>query len=143
VKLEPLNPEALGKARGYSNGIVVPAGSRLLFIAGQVGWDKERRFPEAQGVDAFLRQFDRALKNILEVLKAAGAGPENVARLTGYVTDKKLYLARLDEVGRIWRENMGRWYPAMSFVEVRALIEDGALVELEATAALPSALEVQ
>lgn len=125
-----VNPPALGKPRGYSNGIV--AEGRFLFVAGQVGWDAEGRFP-----DGFVAQFDRALGNVLEVVKAAGGAPETICRLTAYVTDKQAYLAATKAIGEVWRRHLGRHYPAMSLVQVAALLEDHALVELEATACLP------
>ncbi|MBI3723272.1 RidA family protein [bacterium] len=137
MNLEPKNPPSLGAAHGYSNGVLVPAGARILFVAGQVGWDAEHKFP--RGDDAFVAQFARALANVLEVVRSAGGGPESVARMTIYVTDKKLYERKMKEVGRAWRDLFGRWYPAMTLVQVSALLEDEALVELEATCALPGA----
>ncbi len=86
-----------------------------------------------------MRQFEHALENILEVVRAAGGTPESVARLTIYVTDKALYKARTREIGKVWRELFGRWYPAMTLVQVTALLEDKALLELEATCAVPGA----
>lgn len=126
---EAVNPPALGEAKGYANGVV--ATGKTLFVAGQVGWDKEHRFP-----DDFTAQFERALANVLEVVAAAGGKPESIARMTIYVTDKAQYTESTREIGRIWREKLGRWYPAMTLVEVKALLEDAALVELEATAVL-------
>jgi enamine deaminase RidA (YjgF/YER057c/UK114 family) len=127
-----LNPEALGEPKGYSNGIAVPSGARTLFIAGQVGWDRTHRFEEG-----FLAQFERALDNVLEVVRAAGGSPEHVARMTIYVTDKKLYLASVRELGAVWRSRFGKWYPAMTLVQVSSLLEDRALLEIEATAGVP------
>jgi enamine deaminase RidA (YjgF/YER057c/UK114 family) len=139
LKLTPINPESLGEAKGYSNGILAPAGARLLFVAGQIGWDKEHRFPQASDpAEKFLLQIDRALKNVLEVVRAAGGSGESLARVTIYVTDKKLYCAKVREIGKVWRENVGRWYPAMTLAEVADLLEDEALVEVEATALVPS-----
>ncbi len=125
-----INPEHLGRPRGYSNGVLAPAGGRVLFVAGQIGWDERQQLV---GED-FVEQFDRALANVLAVVAAAGGGPESVARLTAYVTDKREYLARTRELGERWRARMGRHFPAMTLVEVAALLEDGAKVELEATA---------
>ena len=136
MNLEPINPPALGPAKGYANGVLAPAGARTLCVAGQVGWDAEHRFPEARGADGFVAQFDRALANVLEVVTAAGGTATSIARLTMYVTDKQLYVARQKEIGKVWRERLGRWYPAMALVEVKGLLEDLALVELEATAYL-------
>ncbi|MHB8419951.1 MAG: RidA family protein [Myxococcales bacterium] len=129
MTLELVNPPALGKPRGYSNGVV--AQGRFLFVAGQVGWDAEGRFAEG-----FVAQFDRALGNVLEVVRAAGAGPASICRLTVYVTDKRAYLLETKALGEAWRRRLGRHFPAMSLVQVAALLEEGALVELEATACL-------
>jgi enamine deaminase RidA (YjgF/YER057c/UK114 family) len=136
TSLEVVNPDVLGKASGYANGIIAPAGARILFVAGQVGWDAEHRFPEGSGADAFVAQFARALDNVLEVVKAANGHPHSIARMTVYVSDKKLYAEMTREIGKIWKEKLGRWYPAMTLVEVKSLLEPHALVELEATAIL-------
>ena len=132
MPFELINPEHLGRPRGYSNGVLAPAGGRVLFVAGQIGWDERQRLV---GED-FVEQFDRALANVLAVVGAAGGGPEQVARLTVYVTDKREYAARTREVGERWRARMGRHFPAMSLVEVKGLLEDGAKVEIEATAVI-------
>ena len=126
-----INPPSLGKPRGYSNGVV--AEGRLLFVAGQIGWDAEGRFAEG-----FMAQFDRALGNVVEVIRAAGGPPESLCRLTVYVIDKRAYLAAVKEIGASWRKHVGSHYPAMTLVEVKALLEDRALCELEATAVLPA-----
>jgi enamine deaminase RidA (YjgF/YER057c/UK114 family) len=133
VSLRFVDPESLGAPRGYSNGVVAAAGSRLLFVAGQVGWDGEQRLVAG----GFVEQFERALGNALEVVRAAGGTPENVVRLTLYVVDKAPYLEALKLVGEAYRRLMGRHYPAMALLVVRDLLEPGALVEIEATAALP------
>jgi enamine deaminase RidA (YjgF/YER057c/UK114 family) len=130
MSVELLNPPSLGRPRGYSNGVV--AEGRLLFVAGQIGWDAEGRFAEG-----FLAQFDRALGNVVEVIRAAGGAPESLCRLTVYVTDKHAYLTAVKEIGASWRKHLGRHFPAMTLVEVKALLEDRALCELEATACLP------
>lgn len=133
-RLEPIDPESLGgRGRGYSNGILAPAGARLLFVAGQVGWDRERQIVAG----GFVAQFERALANVVEVVRAAGGAPEHLARLTIYVVDKGEYLAALPAVGAAWRRIVGGHFPAMALVEVRGLVEPGARVEIEATAALP------
>jgi enamine deaminase RidA (YjgF/YER057c/UK114 family) len=137
--LEAVNPEVLGAPRGYSNGILAPAGGRLLFVAGQIAWDAERRLVAAD----FPGQFARALENAVAVVRAAGGGPEHVARLTLYVTDRRQYLADLPAVGEAYRQIMGRHYPAMALLEVQALLEPGALVEVEATAVLPGGAETE
>lgn len=124
-----VNPPALGEAKGYANGIV--ASGRLLFVAGQVGWDKDHKFDQG-----FAAQFDRALANVLEVVLAAGGKPESIARMTMYVVDKQQYRAATKEIGRAWRARLGKWYPAMTLVEVKSLLENDALLELEATAVL-------
>lgn len=135
-RLEPIDPEALGgRGRGYSNGILAPAGARLLFVAGQVGWDRERRMVEG----GFAAQFERALANVVEVVRAAGGAPEHLARVTIYVVDRNEYSAMLSAVGAAWRRVVGSHYPAMALVEVAGLLEPGARVEIEATAALPLA----
>jgi enamine deaminase RidA (YjgF/YER057c/UK114 family) len=128
-----INPESLGRPRGYANGVIAPAGGRLLFVAGQIAWDERQRIVS----DDFVEQFGRALANVLAVVAEAGGTPEHVARLTIYVTDKREYQARTREIGERWRALMGRHYPAMALVEVRGLLEDGAKVEVEATAVLP------
>ena len=127
-----INPEQLGRPRGYSNGLLTQPGPRLLFVAGQVGWDESQRLV---GED-FVEQFDRALRNVLEVVREAGGAPGSVARLVVYVTDKREYAARTSEIGERWRALMGRHYPAMALVEVKSLLEDGAKVEIEGTAEL-------
>ena len=135
-RLEPIDPEALGgRGRGYSNGTLAPAGARLLFVAGQVGWDGERRLVEG----GFVAQFERALANVVAVVRAAGGTPGQVARLTLYVVDREEYLAELGAVGAAYRRVLGAHYPAMALVEVRGLVEPGARVEIEAIAALPPA----
>ncbi|HEX8136279.1 MAG TPA: RidA family protein [Pyrinomonadaceae bacterium] len=130
--MEIINPESLGPPRGYSNGVVAPPGARLLFIAGQIAWDERQRIC---GTD-FAEQFERALSNVIAVVRAAGAAPEQIARLCVYVTDKREYLSARRELGRRWRNLMGQHYPAMSLVEVKSLLEDDAKVEIEAIAVL-------
>lgn len=128
-----INPEALGAPKGYSNGVRVPAGRDLLFVAGQVGWDGEQRIVG----DGFADQFRQALENVVTTIEAAGGSPTDLVRMTVYVTDKEQYCAALKQVGAAWRELVGRHFPAMTLVQVAALLEPGAKVELEATAALP------
>ena len=130
--MKAINPKSLGRPRGYSNGQLTNADARLLFIAGQIGWDEEQRLVS----DDFVEQFDRALRNVLAVVLEAGGAPGGVARLVVYVTDKREYLARTEEIGERWRALMGRHYPAMALVEVKGLLEDGAKVEIEGTAVL-------
>ncbi|KAB2968246.1 MAG: RidA family protein [Thermoanaerobaculia bacterium] len=128
-----VNPAELGPPRGYSNGVLAAAGSRMLYIAGQVGWDREQCLVS----NDFAGQFERALDNVLAVVREAGGVPEDLVRVTLYVTDKALYEESLQAIGAAWRRRLDRHYPAMTLVEVGALLEEGALVELEATAALP------
>jgi enamine deaminase RidA (YjgF/YER057c/UK114 family) len=129
----PINPESLGAPRGYSHGMLAPAGGRLLCVAGQIAWDRERRLVAKD----FPGQFTRALENVLAVVREAGGGPEHVVRLTVYVTDRRQYLADLAAVGEGYRRVMGRRYPAMALVEVAGLLEPGALLEIEGTAVVP------
>jgi enamine deaminase RidA (YjgF/YER057c/UK114 family) len=130
----PINPPRLGSPRGYSNGMLAPPGSRLLCIAGQIAWNSRQ---EIVG-DHFAEQFGQALANVLAVVEEAGGLPEHLLQLTIYVTDKKLYLEHLKEVGATWRSLVGRHYPAMALVEVKGLLEEKALVEIQALAALPA-----
>jgi enamine deaminase RidA (YjgF/YER057c/UK114 family) len=124
-------PEGWPRPRGYANGVV--ATGRQLFIAGMIGWDAQCRFQ----TDDFGQQAAQALANIAEVLKAAGGSGQNIVRMTWYVIDKHEYLAAAREVGRAFREHIGDYDIAMTAVEVRALIEDRARVEIEVTAVLP------
>ena len=126
-----LLPDGWPRPKGYSNG--VEATGRMVFVAGQIGWDTGGRFP-----DGFAAQFRQTLDNTLAVLAEAGAGPEHVVRMTWYVVDKAEYLAALRDVGAVWRERIGPHYPAMAVVEVKGLIEDAARIEIETTAVLPA-----
>ncbi|GAB4477029.1 MAG: RidA family protein [Burkholderiaceae bacterium] len=119
---------------GYSNGIAADAG-RIVFIAGQVGWDAQQRFVRTD----FVSQFDQALANVLEVLAQAGGRPEHVCRITAYCCDKPAYLAARPALGEVWRKRMGRHYPAMSMIFVADLLDRPAVIELEATAVIPFA----
>ncbi|HRC85680.1 MAG TPA: RidA family protein [Thermoanaerobaculia bacterium] len=132
IALTPINPESLGAPHGYSNGVLVPAGARLLFVAGQVAWNADQEIES----DDFCVQFDTALANVLTVVRAAGGSAESIARLTCYVTSREAYLADLATLGKVYRQHMGRHFPAMALVEVRALVDPRAQVEIEATAAL-------
>lgn len=130
---EMLNPRHWKRPSGYSNAVA--AEGRLVFVAGQVGWNPER---EAFETDEFHAQVRQALANVREALAAAGAAPEHLVRLTWYVTDKRRYLDELGEIGRAYREEIGRVFPAMALIPVPELLEDGALVEIEATAVVPN-----
>jgi len=127
-----VNPPTLAPPRGYSNGVAYPSG-RILFVAGQIGWRVDGTFEEGMAA-----QFDRALANVLEVVVAAGGAAEHIGRLTIYVIDKQAYLAATKAIGAAYRAHMGKHYPAMALVQVAALLEDRALVEIEATAVLPT-----
>ena len=126
--MSPLQPPGWAPARGYSNGVV--ASGELVFVAGQIGWNAQQHFES----DDFVAQAAQALRNVVAVLEVAGAGPTDIVRLTWYVVDKQEYLASLPALGAAYRAVMGRHYPAMTAVEVRALMEDRARVEIEATA---------
>lgn len=126
-----LQPAGWAKPKGYANGVA--AEGRFVFVAGQIGWTAEARFESDDLVD----QTRQALRNIVRVLAEAGARPEHVVRMTWYVVDKKDYLARNADLGKVYREIMGRHYPAMTLVQVAALLEDRAKIEIEATAVLP------
>ncbi|HEY2294407.1 MAG TPA: RidA family protein [Thermoanaerobaculia bacterium] len=127
-----LQPEGWAKPSGYANGVA--ARGRLVFVAGQIGWNPRTCQIET---DDFARQTEIALRNVITVLREAGAGPEHVTRMTWYITDKAAYLAARRDVGRAWREVMGSYYPAMAAVVVSALLEDRARIEIEATAVVP------
>jgi enamine deaminase RidA (YjgF/YER057c/UK114 family) len=126
-----LHPKNWSPAKGFANGVA--ATGRQVFVAGQVGWNAEQRFES----DDFVAQVEQALANVVAVLAEAGARPEHLVRLTWYVTDKREYLAHLAEVGRAYRRTIGRHFPAMTLVQVAALLEDRAKVEIEATAVVP------
>jgi enamine deaminase RidA (YjgF/YER057c/UK114 family) len=132
MSLTFINPESLGAPHGYSNGVLTEAGGRLLFVAGQVGWDQNQKLASADLVE----QFDRALANVISVVSEAGGDPEQIARLVIYVTDKNEYETRMKEIGEHYRNRMGKHFPAMVLVEVAGLLEDRAKVEIEATAVL-------
>jgi enamine deaminase RidA (YjgF/YER057c/UK114 family) len=127
-----LLPEGWAPPIGYSNGLTVDAG-RIVFIAGQVGWDAQQKFHS----DEIAPQFDQALSNVLAVLAAAGGEPRHICRMTAYCCDKPAYLAARRELGAIWRRRMGSHYPAMSMIFVADLLDSPGKIELEATAVLP------
>ncbi|TAM54249.1 MAG: RidA family protein [Paraburkholderia sp.] len=127
----PLLPAGWPKPRGYANGVA--AHGTQVFIAGQIGWDHTEQFRS----DSFAEQARQALENIVAILKEAGARPEHLVRMTWYVTDKREYLAAARDVGQAFRELIGDYDIAMSAVQVAALIEDRAKVEIEATAVIP------
>jgi len=127
-----VNPASLGRPSGYSHGIRVDPGRGLLALAGQVAWDRNNRIVS----DDFAEQFEQALANLLAVVAAAGGAPESVVKLTLFVTNKGEYIASVKNVGERYRRLMGTHYPAMTLVEVRALLEAGAKIEIEGLAAI-------
>jgi enamine deaminase RidA (YjgF/YER057c/UK114 family) len=127
-----INPESLGAPRGYSNGVLTEAGGRLLFIAGQIGWDENQQIVS----DDIIEQFDRALANVIAVVTEAGGRADQIARLIIYVTDKSEYKRRVKEIGERYRARMGKYFPAMVLVEVKSLLDDGAKIEIEGVAVL-------
>lgn len=129
--LEFLHPAHWKPAIGYSNGVA--ATGRMVFTGGIIGWNADQVFE----TDDFVGQAEQALRSIVEVLACAGAQPEHLVRLTWYVTDKREYLGSLKELGRAYKTVIGRHYPAMALVQVVALVEDRAKVEIEATAVIP------
>jgi enamine deaminase RidA (YjgF/YER057c/UK114 family) len=134
MKMTIINPEALGQPRGYSNGILFEGGS-LLFVAGQIGWNRDSVIVS----DGFAEQFAQALENVLAVVRQAGGQPENIGRLLIFVTDKAEYTSQLRDIGSAYRQLMGKHFPAMTLVEVSSLLEPLAKVEIEALAVIPTA----
>ena len=134
MRIDPLHPDGWAPARGYSNGIRVRGGAGLIFVAGQIAWDADQKLV---GKGDFALQFRTALENVRSVVEAGGGLSEHIVRLTIYVTDKQAYLGDLKAVGAAYRDVLGKHYPAMALVQVADLLEEGALVEIEATAATP------
>ena len=130
--MEVLHPKGWAMPVGYSNGIAAAPG-RIVFIAGQVGWDERQKFQTEQIVP----QFEQALKNVLAVLAEAGGRPEHICRITAFCCDKPGYLAARPELGKIWKRHMGRHYPVMSMIFVSDLLDSPGKIELEATAVVP------
>jgi len=130
--MDILNPAEWAKPKGYANGII--ATGRMIFVAGQIGWAADAQFESDDLVD----QTRQALRNIVRVLGEAGARPEHIVRLTWYVIDKRDYMARNADLGKVYREIVGKHYPAMTLVQVASLLEDRAKVEIEATAVIPA-----
>lgn len=128
---ELLHPQSWKPARGYANGVA--ASGRMVFVGGMIGWNAQQEFE----TDDFIEQVAQALRNVVAVLAEAGATPEHLVRLTWYVTSRDEYVARLKELGAVYREILGKNYPAMALVQVVALVERRAQVEIEATAVVP------
>lgn len=129
-ELEMLNPANWKPAKGYANGIA--ASGRVVFLGGQIGWTGDQVFE----TDDFVAQVRQVLENIRDILAEAGGAPDRIVRMTWFITDKREYLARLPEVGQAYRSVMGKHFPSMTMVQVVALMEDRAKVEIEATAVL-------
>ena len=127
-----LHPRGWKEAKGFANGVV--AEGRVVFLAGQIGWNAQQKFESGD----FIVQARQALANIVTLVEEAGGTAEHITRLTWFVTDKKEYLSRLRELGEAYRAVMGKHFPAMTLVQVAALVEDEAKVEIEATAVLPA-----
>lgn len=125
-------PEGWATPRGYANGILARPG-RTLYMAGQIGWTAQQEFTSAELVP----QFAQALENILAIVREAGGKPEHICRITAYCVDRAEYLAARTELGRIWKDRMGRHYPCMSMIFVADLLDHPARIELEATAVIP------
>ena len=130
-----LQPPGWLPPRGYSNGVMtqVAAGDRLLFVGGQIGWNGQQQFE----TDDFAEQVRQTLVNIVAILAEGGAGPEHIVRMTWYVLDKRIYVASYEDIGKAYREIIGRHFPAMTAVQVAGLVEDEAQVEIEVTAVVP------
>ena len=131
--MQVLLPPGWAPPVGYANGIAVAPG-RIVFIAGQVGWDAQQKFHSTE----IAAQFDQALQNVLAVLAEAGGRPEHICRLTAFCCDKPAYLAARASLGAIWKRLMGRHYPCMSMIFVSDLLDSPAKIELEATAVVPA-----
>src|SRR6185503_501001 len=127
MTFETINPQSLGAPSGYANGLLTEPGGRLLFIAGQIGWNQNHEIVS----NDFVEQFDQALGNVMTVVSEAGGKPSDIARLIIYVTDKHEYRERTIEVGERYRKHMGKHFPAMVLVQVAGLLDDAAKVEIE------------
>ena len=131
MKTKVIQPSGWLRPKGYANGMV--ADGALLVTGGLIGWDERHQFPS----DDFIDQLRQTLNNTVQVLAGGGARPEHIVRMTWYITDKGEYLGRQREIGIVYRETIGRHFPAMAVVEVAALLEDRAKVEIETTAVIP------
>jgi len=126
-----IQPEGWLPPKGYANGI--EARGRQIYVGGQIGWNSDCKFE----TDDLVLQIKQALQNCVDVVRAAGGGPEDIVRMTWYLEDKKEYVARLKEIGAVYREIIGRNFPAMSAIQIADLVEDEAKVEIEVTAVIP------
>lgn len=131
---EFIEPSGWARPRGYSNGVLAPAGARMLFVAGQVGWKSDQTLVSPD----FVPQFGQALSNILEVVETAGGKPGDICNLTIFVADKAVYEEHMRDVGAVYREVLGKHFPAMALIEVSDFLAEGALVEIQAIAAVSS-----
>jgi enamine deaminase RidA (YjgF/YER057c/UK114 family) len=131
TEMQIIEPEGFPPARGYSNGIATRSG-RTIYVAGQVGWERDLTFS-----DDFVQQFGRAIENVVAVVAAGGGRAEHITQITIYVTDMAAYRGTLRELGRVWRERVGKHYPAATLVEVKSLVEPRSQVEIQAIAVLP------
>jgi len=138
MHLRTIQPDGWASPRGYNNGVLVEGASRMLFVAGQVAWDAEQRLV---GEGDFVAQFRQALANVAEVVRKAGGSPEHVTNLTLFIKDKESYLSSQKELGGVYREIFGRHYPAMAAIQVVDFVEEGALLEIQAIAAIGTAAE--
>lgn len=129
MSFDIINPAPLGRPSGWNNGMLAPAGGRVLFVAGQTAAD----------AGGLVEQWDAALARVVTIVRAAGGAPEHIGRMTIFVTDRAAYLAARQRLGEVHRHHLGKHYPAMALLEVRALVDDGAVVEIEATAVIPQA----
>jgi len=127
-----LLPPGWKRPSGYSNGVA--AQGRMVFVAGQIGWDEDFKFPD----QSMAGQVAQTLRNTIAVLAEAGAGPQHIARMTWYITSRSEYLEQRAEIGKAWKEIIGKHFPAMAVVQVTALIESAAKVEIETTAVIPA-----
>ena len=134
MAFELINPASLGAPQGYSNGLLVEPGGKLLFIAGQIAWNQQHEITSPD----FIEQFDQALKNVLSVVIAAGGTNKDICRLVIYVTNKLEYSQHTREIGERYRAHMGKHFPAMVLVEVKSLLDDSAKVEIEGIAVIHS-----
>ncbi|MCP4298859.1 MAG: RidA family protein [Proteobacteria bacterium] len=132
IEKETIAPDGWAKPIGYSNGIIATPG-KILFLAGQIGWDKDQKFHSEE----IAPQFEQALKNIIEILEKAGAGPEHICRMTCFCIDRPGYLAARKEIGGYWKQLIGKNFPAMSMIFVNDLLDHPAKIEIEVTAVIP------